>query len=186
MNFEVYEAVWLATAVMTYEVYKKNPNFNIDDISFKQSDIQKRARFYTGKNVDSARISQWCNADHKGNTYNYLRDVNGKRRLTFPGEFNGDKEFPAIPEGTLIDLEFKSGTEEGSFFIEKLMKFLSNEYAAIFKISFHNIVDHLVNYAGDKYINPNRLEEDEQNYYITIRESGRKCSKRIKQNSKIF
>lgn len=186
MNYEVYDAVWLATAVMTYEVYEKNPYFTIDDISFKQSDIQKRARFYTGKNVDSARISQWCNADHKENTYNYLRDVKGKRRLTFPGEFNGEKEYPAIPKGTLIDLEFKSGEEEESIVIEELMKFLSTEYSTIFKISFHNIVDHLVKYAGDKYINPNRLEDGDRDYYIAIRESGRNAVNELNKMSKYF
>lgn len=186
MNLEVYDAVWLATAVMTFEVYERNPFFTIDDIAFKQSDIQKRARFYTTKNVDSPRISQWCNADHKGNTYNYLRDVKGKRRLTFPGEFNGVKEYPKIPEGTLIDLEFKNGTEEGSFFIEELMEFLSTEYAAIFKINFHNIVDHLVKYAGVKYINPNRLEDGERDYYITIRESGRNAVNELNKMAKHF
>lgn len=186
MNYEVYEAVWLATAVMTYEVYEKNPYFTIEDISFKQSDIQKRARFYTAKNVDSARISQWCNADHKENTYNYLRDVNGKRRLTFPGEFNGEKEYPAITEGTLIDLEFKSGTEEDSLVIEQLMEFISTEYAAIFKINFHNIVDHLVKYAGVKYINPNRLEDGERDNYVEIRESGRIAVNELNKVSKYF
>lgn len=186
MNYEVHEAAWLATAVMTYEVYEKNPYFTRDDIAFKQADIQKRARFYTGKNVDSARISQWCNADHKENTYNYLRDVNGKRRLTFPGEFNGEKEYPEIPEGTLIDLEIKIGEDEGSILIEELMEFLSTEYASFFKISFHNIVDHLVKYAGNKYINPNRLEDDERDYYIAIRESGRNAVNELNKMSKYF
>lgn len=186
MNYVVHEAVWLATAVMTFEVYKNNPYFTIDDIAFKQTDIQKKAQFYTEKNIENARISQWCNADHIKNTYNYLRDVNGRRRLTFPGEFNGAKEYPSIPEGTLIDLKYKSEGEEGSIVIEELMKFLSTEYAAIFKIRFQNIIDHLVKYAGDKYINPNRLEDVEREYYVAIRESGRNAVNEFNKMSKYF
>ncbi|MCY9545468.1 hypothetical protein [Lysinibacillus xylanilyticus] len=58
MDYKVHEAIWIATAIMTYEVFGEIEHFMLDDISFKQAGIKKRAVLYTEKNIDSARISQ--------------------------------------------------------------------------------------------------------------------------------
>jgi hypothetical protein len=96
MNLSVPEAVWLATALLTYEKFKTGTVETLNEVAFKQAVIQKYAKKFTDKNVDNARISQWTNGDHDANTYNYLRNVGGERRLTAPGEFDGDKEQPVL------------------------------------------------------------------------------------------
>lgn len=55
--------------------------------------ILERAQSLTDNNVDGARISQYLNGDHVNKLHNFFRQINEKnRRLSFPGEFNGEKE----------------------------------------------------------------------------------------------
>lgn len=93
-------AVWIATLLKTYEnfVFEDKDNYWIG-----QRDIQEIAKLLCPKNIDNARISQWCNGDHPNNTYNYLRAKGPLRRLTKPGEFSGHKEQPReLPINTII------------------------------------------------------------------------------------
>lgn len=95
---DVCGSVWLATAILTYEKYLKiqqqGKKYNYEDFAFKQSEIQKLANELCSKTVHNARISQWCNADHVKNTYNYLREVGKDRRLTIPEACHGKNEIP--------------------------------------------------------------------------------------------
>lgn len=95
---DVCGSVWLATAILTYEKYLKiqqqGKKYNDEDFAFKQTEIQKLASEICSKTVQNARISQWCNADHIKNSYNYLRAVGKERRLTISGECNGENEIP--------------------------------------------------------------------------------------------
>jgi len=97
---EVPTAVWLAALIKTYS------NFEIEKTQtywLAQRDIQDIASLLCYKNIDSARISQWCNGDHINNTYNYLRSKGALRRLTIHNEFNGVKELPReLPVDSLI------------------------------------------------------------------------------------
>lgn len=93
-------AVWIATLIKTYEnfVFEGKDNYWIG-----QKDIQEIARLLCPKNIDNARISQWCNGDHPNNTYNYLKSKGPLRRLTKQGEFSGNKEQPReLPINTVI------------------------------------------------------------------------------------
>jgi len=93
-------AVWIATLIKTYINFEveKNNNYWIT-----QKDIQEIAKILCPKNIDNARISQWCNGDHPNNTYNYLKANGVLRRLTQIGEFVNKKEFPKeIPVNVLI------------------------------------------------------------------------------------
>ena len=93
-------AVWIATLIKTYEnfILEENNNYWIS-----QKDIQDIAKLLCPKNIDNARISQWCNGDHPNNTYNYLRSNGILRRLTKVGEFLNEKEQPReLPINELI------------------------------------------------------------------------------------
>lgn len=93
-------AVWISTLIKTYEnfVLEGNNNYWIN-----QKDIQKVATILCPKNIDNARISQWCNGDHPNNTYNYLRSKGPLRRLTKSGEFLNSREQPKeLPINELI------------------------------------------------------------------------------------
>ncbi|WP_432361443.1 AAA family ATPase [Sporosarcina sp. UB5] len=169
MRYEVHEAIWLAAAIMTLEVYEKNPQFTIDDISFKQSEIQKRAQFYTDKTVEHARVNQWNNADHPNHNYKYLREVNKKRRITYLGEMNGEKEHPKLDVYEMIPFEKDQGR---SIAVKDLLKFLSREYKQIFVIRFEQIIEHLLVYANHPYTDPSKLDGEQRMKMLKIRQSG--------------
>ena len=72
-KYSVNEAVWIAAALMSLEVYLKNPNATKSDMYFKQIDIIKRAQTFTENTVHSPRVSSRLNADNKNAIHNYLR-----------------------------------------------------------------------------------------------------------------
>jgi len=88
----VFGAVWLGALILTYQATAINNEKT--DIAFTQSEIRKTAQRLCSKTVQPARVSQWCNGDHQNSSYNYLRAVGGKRRLTKIGEFSHKKEYP--------------------------------------------------------------------------------------------
>ena len=88
---EVPTAVWIATLIKTYQNYEIHKN---QKYWLTQREIQDAAKLLCHKNIDNARISQWCNGDHANNTYNYLRSNGALRRLTQRNEFHGEREIP--------------------------------------------------------------------------------------------
>ncbi|WP_427071280.1 McrB family protein [Lysinibacillus fusiformis] len=174
MSLTVNQAVWLAAAMMTYERFKNNQVKSMADIALVQVDIQKRAQSLTDSNVESARVSQHFNGDHVNKLHNYFRQINEKnRRLSYPGEFNGEKERP--------DLNFQDSLTLSSgekISVEQLVNFVETEYRDFFdiiladEIDFKKIITHLSTYANHDYKNPLQLEEKEKQKYLTIRESG--------------
>lgn len=93
-------AVWLAAAALTYgRLRGRDEPVPESEAALRQVEIRNRAERICSKPVNSARTSQWVNADHADSTYNYLRAVGSKRRLTMPGEFDRRKERPDLPLG---------------------------------------------------------------------------------------
>ncbi len=112
-------AVWLATLIQTYQnfVFIENNQYWIS-----QKEIQETARLLCPKNIDNARISQWCNGDHPNNTYNYLRAKGPLRRLSKSGEFSGQKEQPKeLPVSVII-------FEENEIRLMELLEWYKNIY----------------------------------------------------------
>ena len=92
---DVLGAVWLATAILTYEKHlNMKGKLKYTDIAFSQTEIRKLASKISAKKINSVRISQWGNADHPNNQRNYLKEVGTLRRLTIQGEHHGDREMP--------------------------------------------------------------------------------------------
>lgn len=190
MNLSVPEAVWLATALLTYEKFKTGTVETLNEVAFKQAVIQKYAKKYTDKNVDNARISQWTNGDHDANTYNYLRNVGGERRLTAPGEFDGDKEHPLLDPQLSLKIELNGKTEQIT--IDVLNQFIIQEYAHFINahlhptVIFEKIIEHLQSYANEKYVSPDKVTGNERERYLAIRESGRQAVEELNIMSKAF
>lgn len=185
MNLTVNQAVWLAAAAMTYERFKNNEVKSIDDIALVQTDIRERAQSLTDNNVDGARISQHFNGDHVNKLHNFFRQINEKnRRLSYPGEFNGEKERP--------DLNFQDSLTLSSgekISVEQLVNFVETEYRAFFdnkesvmlddEIDFKKIITHLSTYANHNYKSPHQLDEPEKQLYLAIQESGSSAVKEL-------
>lgn len=96
-KYSVYDAVWLAAAVLTFDKYEKTPSVNREGIYLKQVDIVRLAKDLTDEKVDSARVSWWANADNDQATRNYLRADSvsnpSTRRLSMLDEFP-EKTYP--------------------------------------------------------------------------------------------
>ncbi len=130
---DVSGSVWLATAVLTYQrafdLTRKNAPYPEVDFAFGQGTIRERADRVCSKRVHAARISQWTNADHPNSTYNYLRSVGSKRRLTLPGECNGRKESPLdlCPQDALVLDDAERGV---TLTFGEVMRWVRSEYPA--------------------------------------------------------
>ncbi|WP_145972667.1 hypothetical protein [Acetobacterium woodii] len=112
-------AVWLSTLINTYYNIKI---MNKNDCWITQKEIRTVAGQLCDKNIDIARISQWCNGDHPNNTYNYLRANGSKRRLTVIGEFNREREYPdELPINKMI-------FNDSALTVGDLMTWYKNEY----------------------------------------------------------
>ena len=86
------DAVWIAAAVLLYEKYYCNPGISSDDILLMQYEVQTRSQKVYGQDVNANTITQICNADERGHRFNYLRDIYKYYRVSFPGEFEGERE----------------------------------------------------------------------------------------------
>lgn len=95
-------AVWLSAIILTYNRSKSEFLFSP---WLKQKDIQLLAGELCNKNIDNARISQWCNANHSNNTYNYLVSKGSLRRVTQLNEFNGVRELPEIIPSGVVEID---------------------------------------------------------------------------------
>ncbi|MCA1052786.1 AAA family ATPase [Priestia aryabhattai] len=176
-TYRVSDAVWLATAIMAFETFYNSEKREQGGMFFKQQEIQKKAQKLCGQNVDNARISQWCNADHKQNTYNYLREgENSTRRLTFQGEFKGDKEAPDFNQDEIVN------TSVGAKSIREIRKFISNEYTLLFTkdniktpvddVNCISILDYLDKYGGQTYENPEKADPSIKQQLLEIKAAG--------------
>ena len=127
------EAVWISAAVLLYEKYYRYPGISTDDILLMQYEVQTRAQKVFGQDVDTSVISQICNADERGHRFNYLRDMYKYYRVSFPGEFDYDRERPE-PE----DMDYSALIYSlfGYISLEKLYDFISHEYAHLVDESY--------------------------------------------------
>ncbi|WDV48185.1 hypothetical protein PV797_10910 [Clostridiaceae bacterium M8S5] len=97
-------AVWLSSVILSFERYTESSSFSP---WLKQKEIQMLASQLCNKNIENARISQWCNGDHTNNTYNYLKAKGSLRRVTQLNEFNGMREIPDVIPSGIIKLHLK-------------------------------------------------------------------------------
>ncbi len=154
-------AVWVSAAIMTYnsyiECYKKN-YIDIEKFYFTQSEIRKQSNRICTKDVQSPRIGQWYNGDHDDNTYNYLRSKGKLRRITYIGEFKGEKEYPKK-----LALEERLMTIDGEKSVEEILDFLSNEYKEIVikrkENQFKDILDFLNEFSNNEYGDPKNQDD---------------------------
>lgn len=92
---DVLGAVWLATALMTYDATRREPSPpTAPEVSFRQSEILKLATRIAKGAVHNARVSQWANGDHDESSRNYLRAAGAQRRLASASDFEGERTLP--------------------------------------------------------------------------------------------
>ena len=127
------DAVWIAAAVLLYEKYYCNPGISSDDILLMQYEVQTRSQKVYGQDVNANTITQICNADERGHRFNYLRDIYKYYRVSFPGEFDGERERPDPEE---IDYDAYIYSILGYMKLTKLTDFIEHEYAHLVDESY--------------------------------------------------
>lgn len=127
------DAVWIAAAVLLYEKYYCNPGINSDDILLMQYEVQTRSQKVYGQDVNANTITQICNADERGHRFNYLRDIYKYYRVSFPGEFEGERERPDPEE---VDYNAYIYSILGYMKLTKLTDFIEHEYAHLVDESY--------------------------------------------------
>jgi hypothetical protein len=165
---DVHTAVWLATALLTYKSYKNSENVEETKIVFEAKEIKQMAEKICSKNIHNPRIAQWCNGDHPGHSYRYLRAEKTLRRLTAPGEFGGEKE---RPDQMNLDLEFELDGEPVT--VETLVQFVDEVYSELIykEIDLEAIVRFLFTRAGEEYRAPENAG-DQAEYMKQLQEEG--------------
>ena len=127
------DAVWIAAAVLLYEKYSCNPGISSDDILLMQYEVQTRSQKVYGQDVNANTITQICNADERGHRFNYLRDIYKYYRVSFPGEFEGERERPDPEE---VDYNAYIYSILGYMKLTKLTDFIEHEYAHLVDESY--------------------------------------------------
>ncbi|MCD8018188.1 MAG: hypothetical protein LUF92_00990, partial [Clostridiales bacterium] len=127
------DAVWIASAVLLYEKYYRYPGISTDDILLMQYEVQVRAQKVFGQDVDVRTITQICNADERGHRFNYLRDIYKYYRVSFPGEFDRDRERPD-PEN--LDYGAYVYSVFGYMTLDQIVDFIEHEYAHLVDESY--------------------------------------------------
>lgn len=173
--YRVPDSVWLATAIMAYETFHESINPTSEMMYFEQGDIQRKAQGLCKQNVDNARISQWCTADHANSTYNYLcTGDNSTRRLSFCNEFDGNKEAPDL------NLDDVVNTKLGPKVIKEIIEFINKGYTLLFaKNTFQtgdikciSILDYLDKYGGQHYESPEKADRYKKPQLLEIKTAG--------------
>ncbi|MCI6857738.1 MAG: hypothetical protein MR867_00385 [Eubacterium sp.] len=127
------DAVWIAAAVLLYEKYYRNPGISADDILLMQYEVQTRSQKVYGQDVNANTITQICNADERGHRFNYLRDIYKYYRVSYPGEFEGERE---RPDPTEVDYNAYIYSVFGYMTLNDLTDFIDHEYAHLVDESY--------------------------------------------------
>ncbi|MDO5145856.1 MAG: hypothetical protein Q4D60_02525 [Eubacteriales bacterium] len=171
------DSVWIAAAVLLYEKYYQNPGISADDILLMQYEVQTRAQKVFGQDVNVNTITRICNADEPGHRLRYLRDIYKYYRISYPGEFGGDRE---RPEDENIDDTAYIYSIYGYMTLSTLLDFVEHEYAHLVDASyvelnhsngFVRLADFLTRQGGTVY-DP----EDTSEQSLALRADGEDCS----------
>lgn len=162
---DVKMAVWIATAVMSYNAYirsKEKENLSDEVFFFKQGDILKEAQKICSNTVQPARVSQWFNGDHESGSYNFLRSKGALRRLSYINEFNGSKEIPGD-----IDITDTVLTEVGEKSLGDILDFVKNEYTSLINGAQNKTMNgEMTNMVIDANDTKNTRENEEKNIIL--------------------
>lgn len=122
------DAVWVGTAVLTYEICQQKTDWNLADIGFPQQDIVKAAKEIISEEIPNALVSSHATANSSSQNKNcaYLTEADDKkRRLTYLGEYDGAHEHPNVVE---MKDNITISTKAGSITVQQLFDFVKDVY----------------------------------------------------------
>ena len=118
------EAVWIASATLTYNEYLRTSSSDLGQYLFAQNSIARLATVFNSANVMttcSQVTGQSVTAGRNNQNYSYLLPHGDKRRVSATSEAQ-----KARPEQ--LPLDFKVNTIDGQKTVLKLIDFIDNQY----------------------------------------------------------
>ncbi|MGN0465138.1 MAG: hypothetical protein ACI4F9_02155 [Lachnospiraceae bacterium] len=172
-RIEQSDAVFLASAVLLFEkYYLENPS-NIDDLLLMQYEIQQRAQKIYGQDVSVSVITDICNADSDRCQYHYLRDIYKYWRISYPNEFENDKERPQTLDPTYCIMSYF-----GYLTVQDLYHFIETDYAKLADPNFievntsdalYKMITFLKNNGSNGYMNLQAPTEEQVEQFLSIK-----------------
>ena len=187
-KYTVNQAIWIAAALLSAEVYENNPDAPLSEYYFKQAKIVHRAQPMADKKVDGARCSWWCCADQEKKANNYLRgdlaEDPSPRRLTRFDEFD-EKTHP--DDLDMSDVLIMNGHE---ITMEKLFYFVENQYPEVFvvktDINYISVLEYLEHNQEVPYSNPEAATDPtKKQELLDIKKKGQEAVAEMKRMAAI-
>lgn len=191
-KYSVNEAVWIAAALLSAEVYENNSQCTREDMYFKQAKIVHLAETLTDGTVDGARCSLWCCADKEQSVHNFLRgdhpDNDSVRRLCCMDEFP-EKTYP---QNMNMDDELTMNGHPYS--MKELFTFVKEIYPKVIggrittEIDYLGVLDYLINNSEQPYSNPEATvtSEEEKNRLLGLMQKGQDAVDEMKKMAAFF
>lgn len=134
-------ALWLATAILSYERYGYNDTVNLNDLYFSIQAIKIKAESICKQKIDEGMLNKWLNENHDNYVYNYLlKNKEPSIKLISLNELWGLKD--NIENFIKSDI-FK--TKVGIITARELMYFINNEYVSLLDKNSVNVKTYLEN-----------------------------------------
>lgn len=172
-RLEQSDAVWIASAVLLFEKYYLEHPSNIDDLLLMQYEIQQRAQKIYGQDVSITVITDTCNSDSDRCQYHYLRDIYKYWRISYPNEFEGDREHPESLDPTYCVMSYF-----GYLTVQDLYHFIKTDYAKLADPNFievntadalYKMITFLRNNSDNGYMNLPAPTEEQVEQFLTIK-----------------
>lgn len=172
-RLEQSDAVWIAAALLLFEKYHLEHPSNIDDLLLMQYEIQQRAQKIYGQDIPVTVITDTCNSDSDRCQYHYLRDIYKYWRVSYPNEFEGDREHPEILDPTYCVM-----SHFGYLTVQDLYHFIETDYAKLADPNFievntadalYKMITFLKNNSDNGYMNLPAPTEEQVEQFLTIK-----------------
>lgn len=176
-RLEYSDAVWIAAALLLFEKYHLEHPSNIDDLLLMQYEIQQRAQKIYGQDIPVTVITDTCNSDSERCQYHYLRDIYKYFRISYPNEFDGDREKP-----TTLDPTYCVMSHFGYLTIQDLYHFIETDYAKLADPNFievntedalYKMIMFLKNNSDNGYMNLSSPTEEEVEQFLEIKSTAK-------------
>lgn len=189
-KYPVNTAVWIATALLSAEVFDSNPACGKKDMYFKQTEIVQRAQALAEGSVANARCSQWCCADNEDSSNNYLRgdlaEDSSLRRLSLIDEFP-EKTYP---EGLSMSDELTMNGNRMT--MEELFYFVREQYPTIIgndsNVDYIGVLNYLRDNTDVPYSKPDApgLAPEEVTRLLEVKQKGQNAIAELKKMAGAF
>lgn len=176
-RLEYADAVWLAAALLLFEKYHLEHPSNIDDLLLMQYEIQQRAQKIYGQDIPVTVITDLCNSDSDRCQYHYLRDIYKYFRISYPNEFEGDKEKPETLDPTYCIM-----SHFGYITAQELYHFIETDYAKLADPNFievntedslYKMITFLKSNSNNGYMNLKAPTEEEVEQFLEIKSNAK-------------